>query len=68
MCIKSTIIWDMMPCSPLKVNRRLRGTYCHYLQGRLTFDGLHSIISQKIVLFVTTAVRTSTPTLYVFLN
>jgi hypothetical protein len=26
---------------------------------RLTFNGLHSIISQKVVLFITTAVRTS---------
>jgi hypothetical protein len=29
---------------------------------RLTFNGLHGIISQKIVLFITTAVRTSNPT------
>jgi hypothetical protein len=25
--MKSIIFWDMMPCSPLKVNRRLGGTY-----------------------------------------
>jgi hypothetical protein len=29
----------------------------------LTFNGLHSIISQNIVLFITTAVRTSNPTI-----
>jgi hypothetical protein len=28
---------------------------------RLTFNGLHGVISQKIVLFITTAVRTSNP-------
>jgi hypothetical protein len=27
----------------------------------LTFNGLHGVISQKIVLFITTAVRTSNP-------
>jgi hypothetical protein len=29
---------------------------------RLTFNGLHDVISQKVVLFITTAVRTSNPT------
>jgi hypothetical protein len=28
----------------------------------LTFNGLHGVISQKIVLFITTAVRTLNPT------
>jgi hypothetical protein len=28
---------------------------------RLTSNGLHGVISQKIVLFITTAVRTSNP-------
>jgi hypothetical protein len=28
---------------------------------RLTFNGLHDVISQKIVIFITTAVRTSNP-------
>jgi hypothetical protein len=31
--MKSTVIWDIMPCSPLKVNRRFGGTYRLYLQG-----------------------------------
>jgi hypothetical protein len=29
---------------------------------RLTFNGLHGVIAQKTVLFITTAVRTSNPT------
>jgi hypothetical protein len=32
--IKSTIFWDITPCSPLNVNRRFGGTYRLYLQGR----------------------------------
>jgi hypothetical protein len=31
----------------------------------LTFNGIHGLISQKIKLFITTAVRTSNPTLYI---
>jgi hypothetical protein len=31
---KSTIIWDITPCSPLKVNQCFRGTYRLHLQGR----------------------------------
>jgi hypothetical protein len=27
--IKSSVFWDIRPCSPLKVNRRSRGT-CHF--------------------------------------
>jgi hypothetical protein len=29
--MKSTIFWDITPCSPLKVNRHFGGTYCHFL-------------------------------------
>jgi hypothetical protein len=32
--MKSTIFWDITPCSPLKVNRRFGGTYHLHLQGR----------------------------------
>jgi hypothetical protein len=32
--MKSTIFWDITPCSPLRVNRPFGGTYCHHLQGR----------------------------------
>jgi hypothetical protein len=31
---KSTVFWDMTPCSPLKVNRRFGGTYRLHFQGR----------------------------------
>jgi hypothetical protein len=37
------------------------------LKPRLIFNGLHGVISQKIVFFITTAVRTSNPTYYKFL-
>jgi hypothetical protein len=79
---KSTIYWDIMPCSPLKVNWHFCSA-CHLFlhwffarltlrpwrwrryvppKRRLTFNGLHGVISRKIVLFITTAVRTSDPT------
>jgi hypothetical protein len=32
--MKSAIFWDITPCSPLKVNRRFRGTCRLHLQGR----------------------------------
>jgi hypothetical protein len=32
--IKSTIFWDITPCSPLSVNRRFGGTYRIHFQGR----------------------------------
>jgi hypothetical protein len=32
--MNSTIFWDIMPCSPLSVNRRFGGTYYLHLQGR----------------------------------
>jgi hypothetical protein len=34
--MKSTIFWDITPCSLLKVNRRFGGTYRLHLQGRRT--------------------------------
>jgi hypothetical protein len=88
---QSTIIWDITPCSPLNVNRRLVGTYLLHLQGRrisrvrnkpesrwqaewyvpskrrLTFNGLHGVISENILLFITNAVRTSNPTSFFFI-
>jgi hypothetical protein len=33
--MKSSIFWDIKPCSPLKVNRRFGGTYRLHLQGFL---------------------------------
>jgi hypothetical protein len=32
--MKSTIFWDIMPYSPLSVNRRFGGTYRLHLQGK----------------------------------
>jgi hypothetical protein len=32
--MKSIILWNIMPCSPLSVNRCFGGTYCLHLQGR----------------------------------
>jgi hypothetical protein len=32
--MKNSVFWDIMPCSHLKVNRSLRGTYRLHLQGR----------------------------------
>jgi hypothetical protein len=71
--LKSTIFWDITPCTPLKVNRCFGETYCFHLQGRKISRArnqlesrwqadLHDVISQKTVLFLTTAVRTSNPT------
>jgi hypothetical protein len=31
--LKSTIFWDIEPCSPFSVNRRFWGTYSLHLQG-----------------------------------
>jgi hypothetical protein len=30
--------------------------------SRLTLNGLHGVVSQKLILFITTAVKTSNPT------
>jgi hypothetical protein len=63
--MKSTIFWDITPCSKLKVNQHFRGTYRLHLQGwrvskaryqnqagsGLTITGIFSVISQKIKLF-----------------
>jgi hypothetical protein len=84
--IKSTIFWDIMPCSPLKIYRHFGGTallstcfHVGFLLGlffdpedgppksRLTLNGPHCVISNKIVLFITTAVRTSNPILTYYL-
>jgi hypothetical protein len=33
--MKSTIFWDIIPCSPLKVNRRFEEIYRLHLQGQI---------------------------------
>jgi hypothetical protein len=62
----STIFWDITPCSPLRINRRFRGTYRLHLQGRKSKQSKNPAweqvaSSRKMVLFKTTAVRTSNP-------
>jgi hypothetical protein len=77
---KSSVFWDIMSCSPLKVNGSFRGTCRLHLQGRrisqsktsmkqlvrllavreirggvppkrrMTFSGLHGVMSQKVQL------------------
>jgi hypothetical protein len=42
--MESTIFWDITQCSPLNVTNGLQ-------EHQFTFNGLHSVISQKIVLF-----------------
>jgi hypothetical protein len=55
----------MTPCSPLSFNRRFGGTYRLHLQGRRNrfskpaSKQVTSVISQKMILFITTAVKTS---------
>jgi hypothetical protein len=86
--LKSTIFWDITPCSSLSANRHFEGTYRLHLQGRrnkfskkpeskqmtrwrryvppkfrLTLNGLHGVISQNMVLIITTAVKISNPTI-----
>jgi hypothetical protein len=70
--LKSSVFWDIMPCSPLKA------TCFHWFlawlifwpwrwkqhvpsKRWLIFNGLHDVMSQKVELFVTT-MRTSNPT------
>jgi hypothetical protein len=36
MVMKSTIFWDIRPCTPLKVNGPFGGKHCLHLQGRRT--------------------------------
>jgi hypothetical protein len=47
--MKSVVFWDVTPCNPLQISRRLGGTYVSSACP-LTFNRLHGVISQKIVL------------------
>jgi hypothetical protein len=61
---KSSIFWDITPCSVLKVNRRFGQIYRLHLQGRISQARCsveaggksHGVTSQKTELFITTAV------------
>jgi hypothetical protein len=57
--MESIIFRDITPCSPLRINRHFGGDM--FLRN-VGLNGLHGVISQKMVLFITTAVRTPNPT------
>jgi hypothetical protein len=91
--LKSSVFWDILPHSPLKVNQHFGGTCClHHklcllsascwilarltprpwrwrqyvpLKRQLTLNGLHGVVYQKMVLFITTAVWTSSPVCWI---
>jgi hypothetical protein len=66
--MKSTIFWNITPCSPLSVNRRFGGEYPPHLQGRRNkFSKKPGVISQEMVLFITTAVKISNPKCHMYL-
>jgi hypothetical protein len=70
--LKSSIFWDITPCSPLKVSRSFGGlpyaftlvTCSAYLTPKMEAIG-YSETSVDLPFFVTTTVRTSDPTTYV---
>jgi hypothetical protein len=54
--MKSSIFWDITPCSPFKVSRRFGGTCRLHLQRRRISQARNF---QRTTRFITTAVRTS---------
>jgi hypothetical protein len=70
--LTSSVWWDITPCSLIKVNQCFGGIFRLHLRGRrcmrhvspkcrLTCIGLNGVISQKVQLYIATAVRTSNP-------
>jgi hypothetical protein len=55
--LKTSVFWDITPYSPLNISQRFRGD----TKRLLIYNVLHSVISRKTELFITTAVRTSNP-------
>jgi hypothetical protein len=47
--IKSTIVWDITPCSPLKVNRSFGVTYRLHLQGRRISQERNQMASRALL-------------------
>jgi hypothetical protein len=47
--MKSTILWDITPCSLLSVNRRFRGIYRLHLQGRKNKLSKKSAVVKQIL-------------------
>jgi hypothetical protein len=76
--LKSSIFWDIMPCSLMKVIQLFRGTCHSHLQNQRisqaknqhvasikhssSLSRLNSIITHEIELFITTAITTKNPT------
>jgi hypothetical protein len=48
MDVKSSIFWDITPCSPFKANRRFGGTYCLHFQGRRISRALKQVARKEI--------------------
>jgi hypothetical protein len=65
--LESTVFCDITPCSPLKFNQYFGGTYHLHLHGRRISRARNQRESrwqaETIVPFITTAVRTSNPTI-----
>jgi hypothetical protein len=47
--MKSTVFWDITPCSTLKVNRRFGVTYRLYLQGTVGFEVLTAVAVKSTI-------------------
>jgi hypothetical protein len=72
--VKSSVFYDIMPCSLLKISCHFGGTcFLHIQGGRVsqarsqmkyaaTLNGIGGVVTQKIEFLITTAVRTSNPT------
>jgi hypothetical protein len=43
--MKSTVFWDITPCSLLKANRSFEGTCSLHLQGQLCFPPAFTLVS-----------------------
>jgi hypothetical protein len=57
--MKMTVFWDAAPCSLVKIDRRFGGAYCFHRLGDPSISTwLHSVTSQKTVMFILAAVRT----------
>jgi hypothetical protein len=49
--LKSSVFWDVAPCSPMKVNWCLKGTYCLHLQGRRVSQSMKQAVGIARLLF-----------------
>jgi hypothetical protein len=71
--MKMTVFWVVAPCSQVEVYRLFRGDCCIYHKGDRPEDGgskhrdkllLHDATTQKTIIFMLAAVRTSILTYY----